>query len=95
MRKVIYNDLSSGCFFLSYNAMRKFSKLGYKFCEDIPRHHPLLISLYETDKEDLEGIGCSLKMKEVKGSVYTIIQVQYGKEEVMEPEDFSWTILTS
>lgn len=95
MTFVIYNELVTGCFFLSYTAMKRFNKLGYKLCEEIPRHHPLLVSLYEKDKNTLEGIGCQLNIKEIKGSVYTIVTVEYGKEKVMEPEDFKWTIISS
>jgi hypothetical protein len=94
MTKVIYNELGGGIFFLSYSSMEKFNKLGYKYSADIPRHHPLLVHLYEKDKESLEGIGCSLNMKEIKGSVYTITS-DHGYEEVKEPDEIKWVIVSS
>tara|TARA_R110001599_G_scaffold346736_1_gene572345 strand:+ start:33 stop:317 length:285 start_codon:yes stop_codon:yes gene_type:complete len=94
MTNVVYNVSASGPFFLSYEAMRRFNNLGYKFPEDVPRHHPLLIHLYEKDKKALQGIGCRLNMKEIKGCIYTIIS-EYGKEEVKEPEEIKWIIVRS
>ncbi len=94
MATVIYNDLAAGSFFLSYEAMKKFNKLGFKDCDVIPRHHPLLVSLYEKDKKALAGVGCRLNKQEVIGSVYTIVN-EFGREKIKEPEDIKWNIITS
>ena len=82
----------AGLFFLDHTYMTRCINLGFKKPEDIPRHHPLLIHLYEQDKEGLAGIACRLNMKEVKENVYTIIS-KYGKETVMKPDEFKWVHL--
>jgi hypothetical protein len=94
MTNVVYNTSASSPFLLSYEAMKKFNKLGFKYPKDIPRHHPLLIHLYEENKEDLQSFGCRLSMKKVNGCVYTIIS-RYGQEEVKEPNDIKWTIIST
>ena len=59
-----------------------------------PRYEGQFVCVDEKDKESLEGIGCSLNMKEIKGSVYTITS-DHGYEEVKEPDEIKWVIVSS
>ena len=72
---------------------REYSGIIGNYEKPIERHNPLLVECVETLGEDASVRGGKLKVVEISGNLYRILDTEGGIEILEVPDSINWTII--
>lgn len=93
--KVAYNFIGGWGFYLSEAAEVFLAARGVNLDVGVDRHDPRLIEAVETLGEAVNGSGCDIRIKEISGTVYRIVEVYGGSETVETPSTIGWIVVNT